>query len=80
MLTPEPSSRPSPHSGPTFPPLELETRTAIPTGAAAYYLARKQQTLRIWAAYGSGPIQPLRVHCRLLWPVSEIRKLLGVTP
>ena len=29
----------------TFPPLAQETRTAVPTAAAAYYLSRKPQTL-----------------------------------
>jgi hypothetical protein len=66
--------------GPTFPPLERETRPAIPTAPAAYYLSRKQQTLRIWAMNDSGPIRPLRVHGRLLWPTAELRKLLGVAP
>ena len=35
----------------TFQPtaLERETRTALPTGEAAFHLNRAQQTLRLWA-------------------------------
>ena len=62
-----------------FPPLELVTNPTVPTDAAAYYLNRKPQTLRVWSVYESrGAIRPLRVNGRLAWPVSEIRKLLGV--
>lgn len=35
-------------------------------------------TLRGWACYGTGDIQPQRVNGRLAWPVADIRKLLGV--
>lgn len=59
--------------------LELETRTALPTGEAAYHLNRAQQTLRLWAMRdGTGPIRPLRINGRLAWPVSELRRVLGV--
>lgn len=62
-----------------FPPLELESRPAVPTEQAAHYLNRRPQTLRLWAIRdGAGPIRPLRVNGRLAWPVSEIRRLLGV--
>ena len=62
-----------------FPSLELETRPAVPTEEAAHYLSRRPQTLRAWAMRdGSGPLRPLRVHGRLLWPVADIRRLLGV--
>jgi hypothetical protein len=62
----------------TFPPLEHITRPTVDTAAAAYYLNRSQQTLRIWASKsGKGPISPLRVHGRLAWPVAEIKGLLG---
>ncbi len=59
-----------------FSPLERETRSAIPTEAAAYYLNRKPQTLRAWACLENGPIRPIRVHGRLAWPVAEIRRIL----
>lgn len=62
----------------TFPPLEQETRTAVPTAQAAYYLSRAQQTMRGWACYGNGPIQPIRVHGRLAWKVADLRRLLEV--
>lgn len=59
-----------------FIPLELETRPAIPTAAAAYHLNRKPQTLRVWACEENGPIRPIRINGRLAWPVSAIRGLL----
>jgi hypothetical protein len=65
----------------TFQPvaLERETRAALPTPEAAFHLNRAQQTLRLWAMRdGTGPIRPLRINGRLAWPVSELRRLLGV--
>lgn len=59
-------------------PLNQETRTALPTSEAARHLNRAQQTLRLWACYESGPIQPIRVNGRLAWSTAEIRRLLGV--
>ena len=61
-----------------FPPLEQETRTAVPTAQAAYYLNRAQQTMRGWACYGNGPIHPIRVHGRLAWKVADLRRVLEV--
>ena len=61
-------------------PLALETRTALPTHEAAGHLNRAQQTLRMWAMRdGTGPIRPLRINGRLAWPVSELRRVLGLT-
>ncbi len=60
-----------------FPPLELETRSAIPTDAAAYHLNRKGQTLRAWACLENGPLRPIRINGRLAWPVAAIRELLA---
>ncbi len=65
----------------TFQPvaLERETRAALPTPEAAFHLNRAQQTLRLWAMRdGTGPIRPLRINGRLAWPVSELRRVLGV--
>lgn len=59
-----------------FIPLALETRTAIPTDAAAHHLNRQSQTLRAWACHEDGPIRPIRINGRLAWPVSAIRNLL----
>lgn len=59
-------------------PLALETRTALPTPEAAGHLSRAQQTLRIWACREDGPIRPIRINGRLAWPVSELRRVLGV--
>lgn len=62
----------------TYPPLEQVTRPAVDTAAAAYYLSRKQQTLRGWACLENGPIRPIRINGRLAWPVAELRRVLGV--
>lgn len=59
-----------------FTPLALETRTAIPTDAAAHHLNRQPQTLRAWACLETGSIRPIRINGRLAWPVAAIRALL----
>ncbi len=59
-----------------FPPLEKVARPTVPTGAAAYYLNRKPQTLRAWACLENGPLRPVRINGRLAWSVSAIRALL----
>lgn len=61
-----------------FTPLELETRPTTHTAAAAHYLRKAPQTLRIWACKESGPIRPIRVGAHLHWRTADIRKLLGV--
>ena len=58
--------------------LAQETRAALPTPEAAFHLNRAQQTLRLWAMDGSGPLQCRRINGRLAWPVADLRKLLGV--
>jgi hypothetical protein len=63
----------------TFTPLALETRSVIPTDAAAHHLNRKPQTLRTWACFENGLIKPIRINGRLAWSVDDIRELLGVT-
>lgn len=63
-------------------PLDQEKRSALPTREAAIHLNRAEQTLLFWASRsskGCGPIKPIRVGRQLAWPVSEIKKLLGVT-
>lgn len=62
-----------------FPPLELVTRPTVETAAAAFYLNRRPQTLRCWAVYQDGAINPLRIAGRLAWPVSELKRVTGVT-
>ena len=62
-----------------FPPLESVTRPTVDTATAAYYLNRRQQTLRTWAMNsGTGPVPCIRINGRLAWPVSELRRVLGV--
>ena len=65
----------------SFQPVALvhETRAALPTGEAAFHLNRAQQTLRLWAMREDGPLRPMRINGRLAWPVSELRRVLGVT-
>jgi len=63
---------------PECKPLAQELRSTLATREAAHHLNRSPQTLRIWACRGEGPIQPIRVGGRLAWPVTTIRKLLGV--
>lgn len=61
-----------------LPALADEDRPAVDTAAAAHYLNRRPQTLRKWAAYQTGPVNPIRINGRLAWPVKELRCLLGV--
>ena len=64
--------------GQNIPPIETVTCPNVDTVAAAYYLNRKAQTLRIWACKEKGPIAPLHINGRLAWPVSRIKELTGV--
>ena len=66
------------HAPQQFPTLESVTRPTVDTAAAAYYLNRKAQTLRGHACHENGPIRPLRINGRLAWPVSELKRVLGV--
>lgn len=59
-------------------PLAQETRSHVNTDEAAAHLLRKPQTLRAWAMRENGPIRPRRVGVRLMWPVAEIRRVLGL--
>ena len=61
-----------------FQSIERITRPSLSTEEAAFYLNRKPQTLRCWAMRENGLIRPLRVNGRLAWPVSEIKKILGI--
>lgn len=62
-----------------FPPLELVNKPNVDTAHAAYLLSRQQQTLRGWACHEDGPLRPMRINGRLAWPVSELRRVLGVS-
>ena len=61
-----------------FPSLSEETRAGVETDCAAFHLNREPQTLRIWACKQNGPIHPIRINGRLMWPTAELRKLCGV--
>ncbi|MDO8284965.1 MAG: hypothetical protein Q7T69_08160 [Rhodoferax sp.] len=66
------------YAAPQFPALETVTRPTVDTAAAAYYLNRRPQTCRAWACMENGPLRPIRIFGRLAWPVSELRRVLGV--
>lgn len=61
----------------TYPPLDQETRTTIPTKAAAFYLNREPQTLYSWSCLENGPIKPVRINGRISWRVADIKTLLN---
>ncbi len=63
---------------PQYLPLEQITRPNLTTAETAYYLNRRPQTLRGWACLENGPLRPVRISGRLAWPVSELRRVLGV--
>ena len=65
-------------TGAAYVSLANETRTAVDTATAAHHLMRQPQTLRGWACRDDGPLRPVRVHGRLAWDVSELRRVLGV--
>lgn len=60
-------------------PLAVETRAALCTAEAAAHLGLRPQTLRGWACSERGAIRPIRMNGRLRWPVSELRRVLGLT-
>lgn len=61
-----------------FPPLDAVTRPTVDTAAAAHYLNRRPQTLRIYACRENGPLRPLRIQGRLHWRTDDLRRLLGI--
>lgn len=62
-----------------YPPLDQETRAAVPTDCAAHHLSRQPQTLRKWALVGGvGNLRPFRINGRLMWPTAAIREVLEV--
>ena len=62
---------------PLHPPLESVQRPLLDTNAAAFYLVTREQTMRVWACRGKGPIQPVRIGSRLRWRTSDIKRLIG---
>jgi hypothetical protein len=59
-----------------YTPLDLESRTVIPTDVAAFHLNRKSQTLRSWACFENGPIRPIRISGRLAWQLADVITLI----
>lgn len=62
-----------------YTPIDQETRSHVGTQQAGYYLGRAAQTLRIWSCREDGPVRPIRVHGRLMWPMAGIRAALGLS-
>ncbi|WP_428852566.1 helix-turn-helix domain-containing protein [Imbroritus primus] len=52
-------------------------RDLLTNNEAAAILAMKPQSLRRWACYECGPIQPIRIGGRLRWRISDIERLLN---
>lgn len=61
-----------------FPAINDELRPFVGTPQAAHYLDLADCTLRDWSRKGTGPINPRKFCRKLLWPMEEIRKLLGL--
>lgn len=61
-----------------FVPLELERRAHLDTATAAVHLHHSPKVLRGWAATGKGPLQPVRIGRKLLWPTDRLRELLQI--
>ena len=59
-----------------YPSIDSITVPTVGTDQAAFYLGRKPQTLRAWACYGTGPIDPVLVNGRQHWLVPVIKNLL----
>lgn len=58
--------------------LREETRIALGTKEAARYLYVTEHCLYQWASEGRGPVKPMRMGRKLLWPVAEIKRALRV--
>jgi hypothetical protein len=65
-------------------PLELVTslregtRLCYTTKETASLLNLREDTLRAWACFSKGSIQPKKVGNRLAWKAEDIRNLLGL--
>lgn len=68
----------TPADGVKVIPLSLEARSHVSTEEAAAHLLRRPQTLRGWAMREDGPIRPIRVGVRLMWPIAAIKAVLGL--
>jgi hypothetical protein len=61
-----------------FERLENLVVPLVGTEHAAFYLGLRPNTLRIWACYQTGPLQPLKIGRALRWRVADIRRLVGM--
>ncbi len=65
----------------SFTPLHKEIRTHISTEECAFFLCLKPQTLRSWGCESieyDAPIKPIKFGNKLLWRVSDIKKILEI--
>jgi hypothetical protein len=60
-----------------FTPLDQEIREVIPTINASFHVGVTPKCMRDWASKGTGPIKPLRYQRKLMWRVSDIRRLVA---
>ena len=44
----------------------------------AKVMGYKENTIRIWASKGNGPIQPIIVNGTYKWRLTDIRNLIGI--
>ena len=49
---------------------------SVGTRVAAQVLGLKPQTLRRWASYQTGPVQPTRVGSRQMWLIDDLQRVL----
>jgi len=61
-----------------FPELSTVTKPNLLTDEFSHNVNVQQQTARVWACYGTGPIQPTRINGRLNWSTAETKRLVGV--
>jgi len=58
--------------------LNQGSRLCYTTKETAILLNLREDTLRAWACFSKGSIQPKKVGSRLAWKAEDIRNLLGM--
>lgn len=58
--------------------LRAGSRLQYSTSETAFFLQLREDTLRAWACFNKGPIQPRKIGNRLAWMADDIRKLMGM--
>lgn len=57
----------------------FDDNALLTTAEAAAFLRFNAQTLRRWACYQNGPIQPVRLRNKLRWRGCDLNRLVGTT-